>query len=119
MVAAKPKYVIINDCDAPQPAMVCQLVKGIGYCYLDRRGTKPEHDGMTGTEATSVEAFGFRWAEDPDGMVRFYLSDQPVTATYSDGEPRRWQSRDYGFEFRVLKPGAVARALTAQENEGG
>jgi hypothetical protein len=98
------KYVIINDTDAPEPRMVCQWVPGVGYCYLDRSGTKPDHDGMQGIEATPIEAFGFSYAEDSDGFVRFYRADRPVTATYQDGEPRRWQSRVNGFEYRRIPP---------------
>ena len=101
------RYAIINDCDAPRPEMVCQWVAGVGYCYLDRRGTKPDHDGMTGAEATPVEAFGFVWAENPDGTVSFYRSERPATATYRDGVPRRWQSRAEAFEHRRLATGAV------------
>lgn len=101
------RYAIINDCDAPRPEMVCQWVPGVGYCYLDRRGTKPDHDGMKGAEATPVEAFGLVWAENPDGTVSFYRSERPATATYRDGVPRRWQHRDDSFEHRQLKVGAV------------
>jgi hypothetical protein len=108
-MSAKPKYVIINDCDAPQPSMVCSWVPGIGYCYLDRRGSKPDHDGMQGAEATPIEAFGFAWAEDPDEWVRFYLDERPSTATYRDGQPRRWQSPLKSFEWRQLNPAAVQR----------
>lgn len=100
------RYVIINEIDAPEPRMVCQWVPGIGYCYLDRRGTKPDHDGMIGAEATPVEAFGFAWAENPDGTVSFYRSERPVTATYRDGVPRRWQHHADSFEFRRLTAGA-------------
>lgn len=102
----KPKYVIINDTDAPQPAMVAQLVPGVGYCYLDRK--KSSFDGMKGHEATNVEDFGFTWAENADGTVSFYRNDRDPTATYHDGEPRRWQSRAVSFEWRVLKRGAVS-----------
>ncbi|SHK23707.1 hypothetical protein SAMN02745194_04515 [Roseomonas rosea] len=106
------RYVIINDCDAPEPRMVCQWVPGVGYCYLDRRGIKPTYDGMTGTHATPVEAFGFVWTDNPDGTVSFYRSERPVTATYQDGKLRRWQDRADGFEFRRL----VAGALKMPEN---
>ena len=104
-----PKYVIINDFDAPQPSMVCQWVPGVGYCYLDRRDTKPNHDGMTGDAATPVEAFGIVWTDNKDGTVSFYLSDSPVTATYQDGEPRVWQSSRNSFEFKRLKTPRVVR----------
>lgn len=106
----KPRYVIINDTDAPQPHMVCQWVPRIGYCYMDRR--KADFDGMTGREATSIEDFGFRWAEDTDSVTRFYLSDIPPTAAYHDGEPRRWQSRIHSFEWNTLKAGAVRKERT-------
>lgn len=99
-----PKYVIINDIDAPQPNLVCQWVPGTGYCYLDRRDAKPRHDGMIGTEATPVEAFGWAIAEDEDGgsWVRFYRTERPSTATYRDGEPRQWQHRGDYFEYKRL-----------------
>lgn len=97
-----PKYVIINDTDAPEPGMVCQWVRSIGYCYMDRSGTKPRHDGMRGHEATDIRCFGFEYAEDTDRMVRFYWVDRPITATYSDGKPRKWQSHITYFEWRKL-----------------
>lgn len=109
-MSARSQYVIINDIDAPEPRMVCQWVPGIGYCYLDRRDNKPDHDGMRSTEATPIEAFGFVWAHNADGTVSFYLSDKPVTATYRDGKARRWQSRSTGFEYRQLKAVAIRKA---------
>ncbi len=106
---SKPRYAIINDCDAPQPRMVCQWVPGVGYCYMDRRENKADFDGMRGTEATKIEEFGFRWAEDPDGVTRFYLSGIPPTASYRDGESRKWQSSVVSFEWRTLKAGAIEK----------
>lgn len=99
----KPRYVIINDTDAPEPRMVCQWVPRIGYCYMDRSRNKADFDGMRGDRSTPIEAFGFSVAEDADGMVRFYQSDRPVTATYYDGKPRKWQSYQTFFEWRQLK----------------
>ena len=100
-----PPYVILNDIDAPEPRMVCQWVPGIGYCYLDRTRGKPRHDGMSGTEATPLDVFGWTWAEDEDGgsWVRFYRTDRPSTAIYPDGVPRRWQHESDYFEFKRLK----------------
>jgi hypothetical protein len=95
-----PKYVIINDVDAPEPRCVCQWVPDKGYCYLDRSGDKPRYDGMPGDHATSVEAFGWEWTDKPDGTVSFSLSDRPFTATYPDGESRRWQHEAISFSFR-------------------
>jgi hypothetical protein len=106
----RPKYVIISDYDAPQPSMVCQWVPRFGYCYMDRRENKPRFDGMRGMQATPIETFGFDWEEDSDGMVRFYPADRPVTATYPDGQPRRWQSQATSFEWRALTVGAVQKA---------
>jgi hypothetical protein len=106
----KARYVIINDCDAPEPRMVCQYVPGIGYCYLDRRNNKPDFDGMRGVEATPIEAFSIVWTDNSDGTVSFYQSDRPIIATYRDGEPRRWQSRSTGFEYRQLKAAAIRQA---------
>jgi hypothetical protein len=97
------KYVIINDTDSPQPSMVCQWVRGVGYCYMDRRGRKGDFDGMRGAEATPIEKFGFSVAEDRDGVARFYKTDRPITTTYRDGLPRRWQSPSTFFEWRILK----------------
>lgn len=105
----KPRYVIINDTDAPEPRMVCQWVPGIGYCYMDRRNNKADFDGMSGREAMPIEAFGFSVAEDTDGFARFYLSERPVTATYHDGDPRRWQSHQTFFEWRQLKAAAIRK----------
>lgn len=58
---------------------------------------------MGGYEATDVRAFGFSWAEHQDGTVIFYRNELEPTATYGDGEPRRWQSPERSFGFRVLK----------------
>lgn len=101
-------YVIVSPFDAPQPDMVCQWVRGVGYCYLDRRGTKPDFDGMRGAEATSIDAFGFAWTDNPDGTVSFYRSERPATAVYPDGQPRSWQHRSHSFEWRRLTAGVVA-----------
>lgn len=109
MRADKPRYVIINDTDRPEPAMVCQWIPGVGYCYLDRGRGKPGFDGMVGAEATSLEAFGFVWAENRNGTVTFYRSDRPSIATYRDGEPRRWQNRADSFEFRKLRRSDVMK----------
>jgi len=109
-----PRYVIINDCDKPEPNMVCQWVPGIGYCYLDRRSTKPEHDGMAGEQATSIEAFGFVWTDNSDGTVSFYKTDKPVTAVYSDGKPRSWQSSTTSFERVQLRDATLRKTTTAK-----
>ncbi len=103
----RPQYVIINDIDAPEPAMVCQWVPKVGYCYLDRRGTKPRHDGMRGAEATDIREFGFVYTNNKDGTVSFYRTDKPETAKYHDGKPRRWQSRYDGFERKRLTTSAI------------
>lgn len=96
------RYAIINETDAPQPNMVVQWIHGRGYCYLDR--SKREFDGMQGWgEVTDIREFGFSFAEDIDGMVRFYRNDLAPTATYHDGVPRRWQSERDSFEWRILK----------------
>ena len=107
LTADRPMYVIINDIDAPEPRMVCQWVPNIGYCYLDRSRGKPSHDGMHGSEATPVEAFGFAHIENHDGTVSFFRTTRPVTSAYRDGQPRRWQHRADAFEFRRLSLGAV------------
>jgi hypothetical protein len=111
MMGNRPaKYVIINETDAPEPAMVCQWVSGIGYCYLDRREPKPRYDGMSGDAATPIEAFGFAWTEEKaDGTVFIFWSGAPVTATYSDGRLRRWQSDIVMFTHRQLVCGAMQK----------
>lgn len=104
-----PKFAIVNDIDAPQPSLVCQWVPGVGYCYLDRRAGKANHDGMHPTKPTPIEAFGFNVTQD-EGRVRFQLLDDlEVTATYADGRPRRWQSRVTSFSYALLTPGKVLR----------
>jgi hypothetical protein len=77
---------------------------------MDRREHKSDFDGMRGHEATPIEAFGFLWVEDTDGVTRFYLSDITPTATYGDGGPRAWQSRVGSFEWSTLKTGVVKKA---------
>lgn len=44
MTSPRTRYVVMNDIDAPTPYMVCQWVDGIGYCYMDRRFHKSDHD---------------------------------------------------------------------------
>lgn len=105
-----PKYVIINDIDAPSFPMVCQFVPHVGYCYLDRTGTKPRYDGMTGREATAVEDFGIAWTDNDDGTVSFYVSDRAPTATYTDGAPRRWQGAASAEYRRLTGPKRPRRA---------
>ena len=98
-----PRYVIINDFDAPDERMVCQWVDGVGYCYLNRSGSKPRHDGMRACRTTTpIEAFGFVHSDNPDGTVSFYRTTRAPTATYPDGEPRRWQGRLECFEYERL-----------------
>ena len=109
-VRVVPKYVIIDEFDAPEPEMVCQMVDGVGYCYLDRRGTKPSHDGMKGSRATPVERFGFAIGENANGTVTFYPTGQEIVAQYSDGVPRKWQSPMRAFEHvRLAKTGRQKR----------
>lgn len=114
-MAETPKYVIIGDFDAPQPNMVCQWVPGTGYCYLDQKGSKSNHDGMTGSEATPIEAFGFIWANNRDSTVSFYRSAQPCTATYKDGEPRRWQHSADKFTHKRLTKSGLAKKIKQRE----
>lgn len=106
---SKAKYVIINDCDAPQPAMVCQLVPGVGYCYLDRSGNKPSFDGMKGDEATSINTFGILVHEEADGTITFKATGKSF-ALYPDGQPRRWQSSVSEFTHRKLMKKDVRKA---------
>lgn len=106
---ARPEYVIINDTDGPTASMVCQWVPSVGYCYLDRSGTKPRHDGMKGAEATDVQDFGWVYTNNKDGTVSFYLTKQPSTATYRDGAHRRWQSPEIGFERKRVTAAMVLR----------
>ena len=101
----KPKYVIINDCDAPEWRMVCQWVPEVGYCYMDR--SKSFFDGMEGGDAMPVDAFGVLWMEGADGMTRFYPFGLNATAAYPDGAPRRWQGARK-FEWGRLTARAVA-----------
>lgn len=102
-----PRYVIVSDCDQPAPNMICQWVPGIGYCYLDRTGSKPGHDGMNADGVTSVEQFGISWADNSDGTVSFFPSGKPVTATYHDGKARKWQSKATSFCREQIAPAAV------------
>lgn len=100
-MSTPPKYVIINDCDAPEPAMVCQWVPGVGYCYLDRTRNKPSFDGMVGEHATPVNTFGIIVHEGTDGIVTFRATGKSF-ARYPDGEPRRWQSSLPEFTHKRL-----------------
>lgn len=106
-------YAIINDCDCPEPRMVCQWVTGVGYCYLERKFNKPGFDGMNGSEATSMQEFGFDWTENSNGTVSFSRSERAVTALYRDGEPRRWQHQADQFDFPYLTRTMVSKKKKA------
>jgi hypothetical protein len=106
-------YVIINDIDGPYFRMICQWVPGVGYCYLDRGKSKPRHDGMAGKEATPVDAFGIVWTDNADGSVSFYRSDLPATATYRDGQPRRWHDAADSAEYPRLTRSNVRKRTRA------
>jgi hypothetical protein len=114
--AKPPKYVIINDTDAPEPKMVCQWMPDVGYCYLDRTNGKRRHDGMIGSEAVSIEAFGWTWSEEKDNgelLVKFMRTNKS-TATYPDGVPRDWQHHADSFEFKTLKSKQISKPTNAQ-----
>lgn len=103
------KYVIINDCDVPQPDMVCQWVPGVGYCYLDRSGNKPSFDGMKGDEATPINMFGILVHEAKDRTISFKATGKSF-ARYLDGRPRRWQSSEPAFTHKMLMKKDVRKA---------
>lgn len=100
-----PRFVIINDSDAPAPHMVCQLTK-IGYCYMDRYSARRRHvksyDGMRpGPTTTSMEDFGFEISE-RRGVVYFRKTSES-RATYRDGQSRHWQSCEEEFELPLVR----------------
>ena len=98
----RPKYVIVNEYDAPEPRMVCQWVPGVGYCYMDRTHGKSRYDGMTGSYIAPVFDFGFDIMENTGGLVSFHKA-RPSVALYLDGEPRRWQSSIHSFSRQMLE----------------
>tara|TARA_R110000868_G_scaffold129099_3_gene337564 strand:+ start:4324 stop:4656 length:333 start_codon:yes stop_codon:yes gene_type:complete len=103
----KPKYVIIDDVDCPEPAMVAQWVPNTGYCYMDRIRNKPSFDGMVGSLATPLQTFGITWTE-TDEIVTFRSGGKSF-ARYPDGMPRRWQSEVEEWRRPILTRGHVRR----------
>lgn len=87
----QPRFVIINDSDAPSRRNVAQWVDGVGYCYMarDEYPNLKEFDGMQPLNPTPIEDFGFAILPRMD-EVAFVRAGESV-ATYEDGKPRAWQ----------------------------
>ncbi len=105
----RPTFVIIDDIDAPERANVCQLIEGVGYCYMVRDAKRMPFDGMSGVFATPLEHFGF--SIEDDGKIVQFTRTAAGCAKYDDGKPRRWQDRiftDY-FELPMLMRAMVRK----------
>jgi hypothetical protein len=97
----RPRFAIINTCDAPCRRHVCQWIDGLGYCYMARE-LEPHlkrYDGMKPSMPTPIEAFGFS-VESSHREARF-IRVGPSTATYEDGKPRKWQDAAFDEIFTL------------------
>lgn len=87
------KYAIVNDVDCPERRLVTQMVGGKHF-YMARHeegGILKRFDGMTPTQPTFIEDFGFK-TEPVEGSNRIrFTKTKQSTATYRDGSLRRWQ----------------------------
>ena len=92
-----PRFAIINTCDGPYKRMVCEWVEGFGYCYMNRLIDKSlkRFDGMTPKRPTSMEDFGFSVIVGE--KVAAFCQTAASSATYEDGQPRRWHDNSTNF----------------------
>ena len=79
----RPKYVIVNEYDAPEPRMVCQWVPGVGYCYMDRTHGKSRYDGMTGS-CNSISFGNSHWRIWIKGSFYFFAKQITTMKTISN-----------------------------------
>lgn len=98
-----PRFAIINTCDAPQRRMVCEYIKGVGYCYMSRETNThlKFYDGMTASRPTAMEKFGFMVEYDNHVREVKFTRIATSTATYEDGKPRDWQDRNFPYCFTL------------------
>ena len=90
------EFFIVDDCDAPKQRMIAVLSEDGNLYY-----THPKligHGPMHGRRATNVKEFGFEIEEEESGTYKFTKTSRS-TATYPDGQPRRWQ--DTKMEFTI------------------
>lgn len=97
----KPRFAIINTCDAPQRRMVCEWYQTVGYCYMVRHEDRymREYDGMNPSNPTAIETFGFSVEIHGDEAIFRRTGDS--TATYEDGLNRPWQDRVWDQQFSL------------------
>jgi hypothetical protein len=84
------KYYIVNSFDRPYERLVAAEHEGKLY-YLQRQvePSLKRHDGMSMSEATPIEDFGFKVTEEEEG-VRFEQVRES-SAKYHDMSVRPWQ----------------------------
>jgi hypothetical protein len=102
-------FFIVNDHDRPWAVSLAERREDGKFYYAHPmlRDDKRYH-GMTPTSPTPIEAFGIRIAL-MDGMLYGATDPRlPVTASYSDGRPRKWQG-GRSFEFRFQNADVEAR----------
>lgn len=106
-------YVIMNDVDCPEAKLVAVLtrhddVRGVWHAlYLS---DKTNMVAPYGRQPTPLSAFGkaveWKWNE-----YRVVSTGAPCTATYRDGEPRKWQDY-YGEDRWWTARGKAVKACT-------
>lgn len=100
----KPRFVIVNTCDAPCWYHVAEWIEGIGYCYMARSLPKWKHlktfDGMHPSRPTDVQDFGLA-IQVHNGQAVFVIVGES-SATYEDGKPRRWQDDAITFTLPLV-----------------
>lgn len=103
-------FYVVNTYDRPSEEHIAQKrADGKFYYVHPRLKNVKQYWGMTPENPTPIEAFGIRIAL-MDGML--YGATDPsarsVTASYSDGSPRKWQGAK-SFEFRFQNVQGMAR----------
>ena len=84
------KFVVVNSFDKPYERLVAQVIDDKCY-YMERSldSSMKRYDGISTTQATSLEDFGFEIKE-KEFQVDFKLVHESK-AKYSDGQTRHWQ----------------------------
>ncbi len=117
-----PIFGILDDCDAPETRMlvivwgepgkrVWQYVSP-GYPVNHKKYAKPQP--FSGHRFVPLDRFGMRAELTANSLLlRVDKSGEPCTATYPDGEPRRWQGKDSACVG--IRSGLVCHVLAAIE----
>lgn len=91
-------FYIVNEHDKPCARLLTVEHEGLLY-YID--GRYKNFAAQTMERATEIRAYGFKVTE-VDGGVFEFEKVSPESATYADGQIRRWQGET---SFTMLVPG--------------